>query len=101
MKDNSLTDLNDSDQNTLRLLECVFPKGLQEAEYLPLLHILGKEMTIRAAASFVGTLVGKYYMDVYHDAMVAKGDSYHPDLNIVENLKERLKECGYEAWLEG
>ncbi|HVU14591.1 MAG TPA: hypothetical protein VHD90_25115 [Phototrophicaceae bacterium] len=86
------------DAATLEFLKCVFPNGLSQAEYLPLLYILEDDMTIRAASWFVGILLGKHYNAIYNDALGAKADVQ--ELSIVDDLTKRLEACGYRKWLE-
>ena len=57
-------------------------------------------MTIRAASSFVGMLLGKNYMDIYNDALGVNNDPMLPNSEIVVQLKQRLSDCGYEKWLD-
>jgi hypothetical protein len=96
------TDLPESerpDAATIEFLKCVFPDGLKETEYFPLLYILRRDMTIRAASWLVGVLMGKHYLEIYNDALGAKS-SYKPDLVMIEELTKRLQACSYEEWLK-
>ena len=91
------------DASTLRLIECVFPEGLKEEEYLPLLFVLTDEMTLRAAGNFAAQIRGKSipsdYAKEYNDCLAVRG-SKKPDMEIVEDLRRRLKECGWYDWLD-
>jgi hypothetical protein len=95
---NSMSDNEQPDQDTLELLNCAFPTGLNEAEYLPLLYILRKDMTIRAASSFVGALMEKDSFEIYNDALGINNKTY--ELSIIEDLISRLESCGYRIWLD-
>jgi hypothetical protein len=75
-------------------------RGLPAEEYFPLLYILKHDMTGRAASSIVGMLLGKNYMDIYHDSMRVNDKTLLPDAEIVAQLKQRLLDCGYEKWLD-
>jgi hypothetical protein len=100
MNDNELIGDEKPDAATLQFLKCVFPDGLAESEYFPILHILRQDMTIRAASSLVGVLLSKNYLDVYNDALYVNTTRYVPDIPTIEGLKKRLAECGYEDWLD-
>ncbi len=86
------------DESTAMFIQCAFPNGLPEEEYFPLLYILRHEMSSRAAASFVGMLLGKGQVEIYHDALGAKNKILDPE--FVAQLKQRLIDCGYETWLD-
>lgn len=86
------------DAATLAFLNCVFPNGLLENEYFPLLHLLRKDMSIRAAATLVGMLMGKPYLDIYNDALGA--NNIQCDMQVVEHLKSRIESCNYRTWLD-
>ena len=89
-----------ADAETLEFLKCVFPDGLKENEYFPLLYILRHDMTIRAASWPVGVLLGKHYLEIYNDALGAKSLSYKPDLAVIDESTKRLQACGYREWLD-
>ncbi len=93
-------DYENPDTDTLQFLKCVFPDGLADSEYLPLLYILRQDMTIRAASSLVGSLLSKSYLDVYNDALHVKTMGYAPDIQTLEAVKKKLTHCGYEDWLD-
>ena len=86
------------DAATLAFLNCVFPNGLLETEYWALLHVLRKDMSIRAASSLVGILMGKPYIDIYNDALGANHIQY--DQQIIDDLTSRLEACNYRTWLD-
>src|SRR4051794_14545800 len=94
---NSMTDNEQPHQDTLELPNCAFPTGLNEVEYLPLLYILRKDMTIRAASSLVGALMEKDSLEIYNDALGVNNKTY--ELSIIEDLISRLEACGYKTWL--
>ncbi|MEO8608283.1 MAG: DUF3349 domain-containing protein [Chloroflexota bacterium] len=87
------------DESTAAFIKCAFPNGLLDEEYFPLLYILRNDMSIRAASSFVGMLLGKQYMEIYNDALGVNNKTLLPDSEIVAQLKQRLIDCGYEMWL--
>jgi hypothetical protein len=88
------------DESTARLIQCAFPEGLIDAEYYPLLYLLTREMSLRAASSFVGMLVGADYMYIYNDALGASSRDFEPNMEILEGLKSRLESCGFYKWLD-
>ena len=100
MDDNEAVEYENPDIDALQFLKCVFPDGLADSEYLPLLYIFRQDMTIRAASSLVGTLQSKKYLDVYNDALHVKTTGYVPDIPTIEAIKKKLTECGYEEWLD-
>lgn len=91
-------DAEQPDESTLDLLKCVFPDGLSEAAYLPLLYILRKEMSIRAASRLVGRLMHKNDLEIYNDALDVNNRTH--DQTIVEDLIRRLEVCDYKVWLD-
>ncbi len=86
------------DEATVELLKCVFPNGISETEYLPLLSILRNDMTIRAASSLVAELVHKDALEIYNDALGVNNKTYQQ--SIVDDLIYRLEACGYNNWLD-
>src|SRR5688500_7343361 len=85
-------------ERTAQFATCVFPDGLQEEEYFPLLFLLTQEMSLRTASAFVGGLLGMSYVEIYNDASGARNSKPNP--KIIERLKHRLEECGYHQWLD-
>ena len=57
-------------------------------------------MTIQAASSLVGILLSKSYLDIYNDALGVNSKRHILDKQIIEKLKQRLHDCGYESWLD-
>lgn len=53
--------------STYQLLQCAFPQGIEEQEYLPLLSILYEEMSDRSLAQVISEFIGKEYPAVLND----------------------------------
>ncbi|MGG6267657.1 hypothetical protein ACQ4M3_11635 [Leptolyngbya sp. AN03gr2] len=82
--------------STYQLLQCAFPQGIEEQEYLPLLSILYKQMSDRGLAQVIAELTGREYPIVLNDVYrvgMAEGSF------AVEEVKQKLIRCGYENWL--
>ncbi|MBI1279929.1 MAG: hypothetical protein GC179_17515 [Anaerolineaceae bacterium] len=94
----NIPDDDQPDEATIQLIKCAFPNRLRDAEYLPLLYILRKDMTIRAASSLVAILVQKDVLEIYNDALGVNNKTY--EQNIVHDLISRLEACGYNNWLD-
>jgi hypothetical protein len=45
--------------STYQLLECAFPVGIEEQEYLPLLSILYEQMSDRSLAQVIAEFTGR------------------------------------------
>lgn len=87
--------------DAVAFFNCVFPGGLDEAEYFPLLYILAQDMSFGAAARAIGEWLRREDEAVYRDIVYAGMPGYKPDWDTVIALRSRLADCGYEAWLEG
>ena len=87
------------ESSTLQLFRCVFPEGFQgQEEYLT--SLVYQEMSIRAAASAVGELLGKHYLQIYNDVLLANSDLFTPNRENVLKIRNKLVECGWLAWLD-
>ncbi|MER3434515.1 MAG: DUF3349 domain-containing protein [Leptolyngbya sp. ERB_1_1] len=82
--------------STYHLLQCAFPQGIEEKEYLPLLSILYEQMSNRSLAQVIAEFTGREYPAVLNDVYqvgMAEGSF------AVEEVKQKLIRCGYEKWL--
>lgn len=84
---------------TFAMPRCAFPSGVEENAYLPLLALLGSEMSIRNLAQVIAAFSGKAHELVLNDVYRAKS-SDGPDPSAIERIRECLLPCGYEEWLQ-
>lgn len=86
-------------QSTYSMLRCAFPTGIPQDAYLPLLAVLGEQMSHRSVAATMVLFFGGKYVDHMNDvykALSAQG----PDAVTVQRVQELLIPCGYQAWLD-
>ncbi len=84
---------------TLALLRCAFPNGVDEQAYLPLLAVLGKEMSMRNLADAMAEFTGKQWPYVYNDVLTALSPAGEPSSTEQDTVRQRLRPCGYDEWL--
>src|SRR5438094_759836 len=92
--------LHSSLQSTYRMISSVFPDGIPEKAYLPLVALLLQGMSYRPLARVLAYCTGKDYAVVYHDAL--KVDSEASELLSgpeVERIRQALISFGYNEWL--
>lgn len=84
--------------STYKMLQCVFPDGIDEATYLPLLAVLYDEMSDRSLAQVISEYMGKDYYIVLNDVYRIGATKAVPSetCNVV---KQKLLSCGYDEWL--
>lgn len=87
--------------STYQLLQCAFPQGIEEQEYLPLLSILYEEMSDRSLAQVICEFTGKEYPAVLNDVYrVGSAESVSSAIEEVrDSVKQKLIRCDYEKWL--
>ncbi len=87
--------------STYQLLECAFPQGIEEQEYLPLLSILYEQMSDRSLAQVIAEFTGREYHTVLNDVYrVGAAQTFLSEVEEVLNgVKQRLMPCDYEKWL--
>lgn len=87
--------------STYQLLQCAFPQGIEEQEYLPLLSILSEDMSDRSLAQVIAEFTGKEYPAVLND--VYRVGAAEPFLSavkeVLDSVKQKLIRCDYEKWL--
>lgn len=84
--------------STYQLLQCAFPQGIEDQEYLPLLSILYEQMSDRSLAQAIVEFTGREYHivlnDVYHVGAIAAFSA-----EVRDAIKQKLIHCDYEKWL--
>lgn len=88
--------------STYQLLQCAFPQGIEEQEYLPVLSILYEEMSDRSLAQVIADFTGKDYLAVLNDVYrvgAAEVFSSSTVENVRDSVKQKLIRCNYEKWL--
>ncbi|MER3494558.1 MAG: DUF3349 domain-containing protein [Mastigocladus sp. ERB_26_2] len=87
--------------STYQLLQCAFPQGIEEREYLPLLSILYEQMSDRSLAQVIAEFTGREYYAVLNDVYrVGTGGTFPSEVEEVLNcVKQKLIRCDYEKWL--
>lgn len=88
--------------STYQLLQCAFPQGIEEQEYLPLLSILYEEMSDRSLAQVIADFTEKDYPAVLNDVYrvgAAEVFSLSGVEKVRDSVKQKLIRCDYEKWL--
>ncbi|MGL5940741.1 MAG: DUF3349 domain-containing protein [Waterburya sp.] len=87
--------------STYHLLECAFPNGIEEQEYLPLLSILYEQMSDRSLASAIANFTGKEYYAVLNDVYrVGSAQTMRSEVaEVLNSIRQKLIHCDYEKWL--
>lgn len=87
--------------STYQLLQCAFPQGIEEQEYLPLLSILYEEMSDRSLAQVIAEFTGREYYAVLNDVYrVGAGEPVSSSIeDTIDQVKQKLIRCDYEKWL--
>jgi hypothetical protein len=86
--------------STYQLLQCAFPQGIDEQEYLLLLSVLYEEMSERSLAQVIAEFTKKNYHTVLNDVYrVGTTEIFSPTEKILQSIKQKLIHCGYEKWL--
>jgi hypothetical protein len=84
-------------RTTCEMLQDAFPQGIAPNAYLPLLALLGEELSDRNLADVIARAFGM-------DSALALNDIYRarstdaPSEEVVENLKRVLLLHGYDKW---
>jgi hypothetical protein len=80
------------------MIRAAYPTDIPESEYFALLALLYEGMSFRTLATVVSYVTGKTYASVYHDVLGAVSE---PELSAatIDQVKQRLQEHGYEAWV--
>ena len=83
---------------TCNLLQAAFPQGIAPETYLPLLTLLGEELSDRNLAEVMACAFDIDYEHALND--VYRGRSTDaPSAAAVEKVKQALASHGYEKWL--
>jgi hypothetical protein len=85
-------------RTTYKLIESAFPQGIDEGAYLPLLALLGEQLSDRNLAEVVAAVFGLEYERVLNDVYRARSTSI-PSPDAVQRVKDCLLPHGYECWL--
>ncbi|MCU0534364.1 MAG: DUF3349 domain-containing protein [Hydrococcus sp. Prado102] len=87
--------------STYQLLQCAFPQGIEEREYLPLLSILYKEMSDRCLAQVIAEFTEKEYPAVLNDVYrVGAAETFSSAVEeVLDSVKQKLIRCDYDKWL--
>lgn len=87
--------------STYQLLECAFPQGIEEQDYLPLLSIFYEHMSDRSLAQVITEFTGREYHTVLNDVYrVGAAKTFPSEVEeAVNSLKQKLISCDYKKWL--
>ncbi|GFE68140.1 DUF3349 domain-containing protein [Chroococcus sp. FPU101] len=87
--------------STYQLLQCAFPKGIEDQEYFPLLSILYEQMSDRSLARVIAEFTEKEYHSVLNDLyQVGSAETFFPVVEeVLDSVKQKLIYCDYEKWL--
>ena len=87
--------------STYQLLQCAFPQGIEEQEYLPLLSILYEQMSDRSLAQAIAEFTGRDYQIVLNDVYRVGTAETFPSKGeeVLNSIKQKLMCCDYEKWL--
>jgi hypothetical protein len=88
-------------RDTFEMIRATFPHGIPDDAYRPLLALLYEGMSFRTVAKVIEYCTGRPYELVYHDVIAAISPSAPAPLSPeqIENVREQLREHGYDAWL--
>jgi hypothetical protein len=86
--------------STHELFECVFPNGLSEDDYAPLVHVLLSEMSIRAVAAVLAELRGGDDSYYFNDILGIKSQRIAQNIEKENQIQARLTSCGWTNWLD-
>jgi hypothetical protein len=88
-------------RGTAILVRKAFPAGVPESAYQPLLALLYEGMSLRGVAQVVAYCTGKPLPVVYNDVLgaVALADANGLDAKALGDVKQLLREHGYDDWL--
>jgi hypothetical protein len=85
-------------RTTYHLLQAAFPQAIDPGAYLPLLALLGEQLSDRNLAEVVACAFDIDYEYVFNDIYRARSiDAPSPE--AVEKVKQSLLPYGYENWL--
>jgi hypothetical protein len=83
--------------STYDLIQRSFPLGIDEVLYLPLLTVLGAEMSDRVLAQVIADLTGKAYGKVLNDVY---GVAASPVVGqAIDRVMQQLQNHGHNEWL--
>ena len=88
--------------STYQLLQCAFPQGIEEQEYIPLLSILYEQMSDRSLAQVIAEFTDREYHAVLNDVyrVGAVGIPLSSALEqVLNSVKQKLIRCDYQKWL--
>lgn len=89
--------------STYQLLQCAFPQGIEEQEYIPLLSILYEQMSDRGLAQVIAEFTAREYHAVLNDIYRVGGVGTLPLSSEIEqvlnSVKQKLIRCDYQKWL--
>jgi hypothetical protein len=83
---------------TYNLLQSAFPHGLAPESYMPLLTLLGDELSDRNLAEVMACAFEVDHEHALNDIYRARSTDA-PSAEAVEKLKQTLLPYGYEKWL--
>ncbi len=86
-------------RSTYTMIRWAFPTCIAQDTYLPLLAVLGEEMSHRSIAATMVLLFGGKYVDYLNDVYKALS-AVRPDSVTAQRVQELLIPCGYQAWLD-
>ncbi len=85
--------------STYQLLQCAFPQGIEDQEYLPLLSILYEQMSDRSLAQVIAEFTGREYHAVLNDVYRVGAVETLRVGEVVDSVNQKLMRCNYEKWL--
>jgi len=85
--------------STYQLLQCAFPQGIEDQEYLPLLSILYEQMSDRSLAQVIAEFTGREYHTALNDVYRVGAAETLRVGEVVDSINQKLMRCDYEKWL--
>lgn len=83
---------------TQNLINYAFPDGIDTESYLPLLALLGSEMSDHNLAEAIACYTNKDYSKILNDVYAIKSTAI-PSIEAIDLVKSRLLACSYNEWL--
>jgi hypothetical protein len=84
-------------QTTVQLLRAGFPKGMSNEAYLPLLALLGTNLSDRNLADVMAHVFSLDRARVLHDIYRSRSTDA-PSAETIEKVRQRLLPHGYVRW---
>ena len=84
-------------ESTCTMLEAAYPDGLADSDYLPLLSVLGEDMSHRQLTAAVCFVFGRDPAIVLNDVYRAQNPGWRSNTSV-EYVRSHLRNFGYDEW---